>query len=635
MSSRVYESIIKVGATISKAFSTDTKNAAESLKKLSEQTKKLKDAEKAAASYKKLDDAVSKSKAKYDQASAALHRLQAAERAAGESTKESTKWRKAGERAVAKAAREMDRATKSAEKNAKALREMGVDTAKLAKEQERLAKTLAATERQEKSLERFEKSRERLFGKKREHEPLFKKAGEQVKGIGESVLHLAEGALVAGEAMHLLVDHTIHAGSEIGETAEKLGIGAKALQELRYGASQSGAEVGSLDIALRRMAVSVGHFKAKKGKGGALEIPGLQSLDKSAAENAAAVNPFKTIGLDAKKLALLKPEEQIKKIADGLSKLKTHSDRAAAAQLIFGKGAAEILPFLAEGSEGIEKLAKNANKYGGVLSGDTVAASIAAEKASKDMNLALGGLTNTLGAALLPVATRTFKEISEWVSKNRADIGKWAQSTAAWVENKAIPAILKFGAEIKALGAKVIGLVSGAANLVGGFHNLAVIVAAMRFAPLIKTLGQIAVKGVDAAAALFKLAAANKAANAVGAGEVGPSVAKSDSLSKYIPVVGTAIAAGLAAQQLEVPGIGGGFTFADLGTGGSGFNDEKFKQLAIDRGAIGGGGGKTEININTPVIVGGGARSDLKSALEKNNEHVLDLYDNDRLSFAR
>jgi hypothetical protein len=519
--SRIYQTAIAIGATISKAFGSDVRNAAESIKKLSEATKQLKGAEKSAAAFKKLDDEVTRSKRRYDTASEALRRLDAAERAAGGATKESTKWRKAGERAVAASARQFDRASAAAQKNAEALHKLGVDTSKLASEQDRLTRALAATERQEKSLEHYEHARERLFGKKKEKTPLFEKAGEQFKSVGETVLHLTEGALVAGEAMHLLVEKTMHAGAEVGESAEKLGIGARALQELRYGARQTGAEVEDLDRALGKMAINIGKHKIAKGKGGggAAAIPGLQMLGLGGkGDGAAAADPFKQIGLKAKDLAGLKPEEQLKKIAEGMLKLKTHAEKAAIAQEIFGKGATAILPFLAEGAEGIEKLSKSANKYGGVLSDESVAAAVEAEKASKDMNLALGGLANTLGAVLLPTAVKAFKGIAKWVGENRGQIKKWGEGAAKWIEDKGIPAFKHIAAEVQTFGGKVLWLVNGAAKLTGGFGNLAIVVAGLRLAPLAVTLGKIGIEGTKAAIAIFKYVAAKKAAAALGGG---------------------------------------------------------------------------------------------------------------------
>ena len=153
--SRVYTTAIAIGATIAKAFGGDVRNAAGSLKKLADATKQLKAAEKSASAFKKLDDEVGRAKGRLDTASAALRKLDASERAAGGATAESTKWRKAGNREVASASRQFDRATKAAQKNAEALRAMGVDTSKLTSEQQRLAHSLEATERQEKALERY------------------------------------------------------------------------------------------------------------------------------------------------------------------------------------------------------------------------------------------------------------------------------------------------------------------------------------------------------------------------------------------------------------------------------------------------------------------------------------------------
>lgn len=567
MAGKTYTTAIEIGAQIARAFRGDTLNAAKALDKLTESTKKLKEAEKVATSYKKLDDAVKSSKTNLDRTSEALRRIRQAEMDAGGATKESTKWRHAGERAVANASREFDRSTKAANKNAEALRKVGIDTAKLAQEQERLARTLSATERAEKQLEKFQHSRERLFGKKKEHEPLFAQGKEQLKGIGESVLHLAEVGLVAGETLHLLAERTIKAGADIGETAEKLGIGARALQELRYGASQSGAEVGALDKALGKMAVSIGKSKAAKGKAGGLLLGGVQMSDLKTAGAAGKLDPFKKIGLSSKELASLKPDEQLKKIADGMLKLKTHDDKAAVAQAIFGKGAKEILPYLAEGAEGIEKLSKAANKYGGVLSDESVEAAIVAEKASKDMNLALSGLTNTIGAALLPVMTKAFRGISQWAADNREQIQKWAIDIAKWIEGTAIPAVFRIAAEVKAFGGKMLWLVEGAAKLTGGFGNLAIVLAGLRLAPLVMTFGKIGIEGTKAAIALVRYVAAQKAmAIATGTGNLSSTL-----LGALGPLAAFAAAAGavaLAIHQITA-------AVQELGGAGAVWNDLK------------------------------------------------------------
>lgn len=560
--SRTYETAIKIGATISKAFKSDTYNAASALEKLAKASKQLKEADKAAAAFKKLDDQVTKAKAKYDTATEALRALKDAERAAGGATKESTQWRKAGERAVASAARQLDRATKAADKNREALQKLGVDTSKLTSEQERLTRALAATERQEKALASYEKSRERLFGA-RSKTPLMQKAGAQIRGVASDAMFLGSAAVGAGGALAALVVHTIKTGDEIGDTADKLGIGATQLQELRYGARQSGAEVGALDIALRKMAATVGKQKTINAKTpGPLAVGGFQMFAFTKSPNAEKNDPFAQLGLNAAKLSKLAPQEQLKKIADAMAKLKTHDDRAAVAQQIFGKGAAEILPFLAEGSKGIERLAKDAHKYGGVLSEEAIKNADLADKAMRDAEMAVGGLVTTLTADLIPVATDVFKTFAGYVADNRAQIKQWASTAAKWITGTGIPAFKNITHEVITFGGKVLWLVNGAAKLTGGFGNLALVVGGLRIAPLALTFGKIGIEATKAAIAVVRYVAAAKAAQAAGGGIPGVNNAVAAATGKLI---------GLAANAAMVAGA------AAIGYAIGSYLDEKYK----------------------------------------------------------
>jgi hypothetical protein len=239
------------------------------------------------------------------------------------------------------------------------------------------------------------------------------------------------------------------------------------------------------------MLVTVGKFKnakAKKGGGSGLELGGVQMLGTGAGEGGggAEADPFKRIGLNAKKLATLKPDDQLKAIADGMKQLKTQADRAAVAQAIFGKGAVQLLPFLSEGSAGIDKLSAAANKFGGVMSDDAVRAADEADHAMIDAKMAIAGLTTTLSVSFLPVATKAFKTFSEWVSNNRGQIQAWAQSTAKWIEGKGIPTLLKIGEAVKTITEKVSAFIDKI-----GTGNVAIGLAAVRLAPLAKTLLEI------------------------------------------------------------------------------------------------------------------------------------------------
>ncbi len=49
-----------------------------------------------------------------------------------------------------------------------------------------------------------------------------------------------------------LVDRSISAADAIGKTADRIGVGVEALQELRFAAKAAGIEQGTLDMALQR-----------------------------------------------------------------------------------------------------------------------------------------------------------------------------------------------------------------------------------------------------------------------------------------------------------------------------------------------------------------------------------------------
>jgi len=613
--SKIYETAVKIHASISKAFKGDAEKAAGALTKLSGAAKQLQSAEKAAGSVKKLTAAVAASKAKYNAASEALQKLKAAETEAGKATKESTKERKLAEKELKKYAKEMDRATKAAEKNAAA------------------SKSLPQA--------RYEAARAKLFGERKQGGPLAEKAGAQFGGITRDIAAVATVATAAGAAMVGLMMKSLKAGDEIGDTAEKLGIGAQALQELRYGAAQSGAEAGALDKALVKLAVNIGKVNSAKKKGGGGltgEAGGLQFLGGLTDPKAAPVDPFKTIHLSAKKLAGLKPDQQLRLIADGIKKLKTHSEQAAAAQAILGKtGSAQLLPFLKEGSAGIDKLSAAAHKYGGIMTKEQVDAADAADKAMRDAEMAFNGVANTLGSALLPTAVKVFGEFSTWVAENKGAIKEWAATTATWIETKAIPAIVKIAGEVKWCAEKAFALADGVASLVGGFGNLAIVVAAMRLAPLVVTIIQM---GVAAAASGVSLSAF-----------VAPL------LVAAAPIVATAAAlaaVGIAINEIvgavrELGGLGRVWDdFKEWSTNDKGpatsHGNKKFAEMQAENSRRLSAGQNESVgafSFSPTINVGGASKEELSSNIDKANaktkQAALDAYDNrnaSRLAFS-
>ena len=87
------------------------------------------------------------------------------------------------------------------------------------------------------------------------------RASGGLKGLGRQAELLRTGIRTLGGALAgvatvgglgALIDRSISAADAIGKTADKIGVGVEALQELRFAAKASGVEQQTLDMALQR-----------------------------------------------------------------------------------------------------------------------------------------------------------------------------------------------------------------------------------------------------------------------------------------------------------------------------------------------------------------------------------------------
>lgn len=540
---RVYESALRLSATISKTFKPEALSAAAAVARLAGETSKLKKAHAATEQYHKLAGEIGAARERFNAASEALARLKAAEEAAGGATRESTKWRRAGERAVAAAERQLGRATKAAEANAKALRAAGVDSSKLSEEQVRLAAALERTERRARLAstvnQHFGKTLEGLYERAKKYSSVEGSAGKVKEAVGGLISDVTKLVAVGGGAaatLFALAKHTGEVGHELDVTATRLGTTTDALQLLRAAGKRAGVDVEALDTGLGKLSVNLGKVIAAKAKGGKSglsgEIGGLQFLGlPGVAANNNAVDPFKHLGLSAKALAQQKPEEQVKRIADGIAKLKTHAEQAAAVVQIFGKGGLAMLPLLAKGSKGIEEYYAQARASGKLLTTEQIENAKKFHLAYLQVGSSVEAVRNTLGAALLPVVTKVLGQFNEWISKNRDKVKQWAAQLAAWLEGKAIPAVMKLVPQVVALVSKVVSWIETGARLTGGLGNLAAAIAAVRLLPLVASTGSLIINLARVGVALAPLAAQAGIAFAPFIAAIGPFVALAAALT--------------------------------------------------------------------------------------------------------
>jgi hypothetical protein len=160
------------------------------------------------------------------------------------------------------------------------------------------------------------------------------------------------GARVLRGAVSGLMD-TASMMDEVGKSSDKIGIATESLISLRWAAKQSGIEFDSLEKSLIKMSRNLSEVASGGGK--------------------AVSDSLGEIGLSARQLMTLKPEDQIGRIADGLNALPNQADKIRIAMDIFGKAGADMLPLLNEGSAGMREFVKEAGEMGMIFSREDAA----------------------------------------------------------------------------------------------------------------------------------------------------------------------------------------------------------------------------------------------------------------------
>lgn len=163
-------------------------------------------------------------------------------------------------------------------------------------------------------------------------------SGLAVFEIGASLLKGVEASTIG------LVHSQMEAIDATAKLSDTIGISTKALTQLQYASSYSGTSVDDLSAGLIKMNKNLAEAAAS-GTGGAADA-------------------LKQMGLNAQGLLKLPTNEALGKIADGLNAIPNAAQRGAAAQEIFGKGFAPLMPLLKEGSEGLKRFAAEADKMG-------------------------------------------------------------------------------------------------------------------------------------------------------------------------------------------------------------------------------------------------------------------------------
>jgi hypothetical protein len=258
----------------------------------------------------------------------------------------------------------------------------------------------------------------------------------KMAGLGRTAAGL--GAALLGAVSVQAIKSSLDYAASLGEVAAAAGVTVEQLQVYRQLATQVNLTQEQMDKSLGKLTLSLG----KAALGSKTEKDALEGLNIALEDGEGNVRSTNDVLLD---------------LADRISKIQDPAKQAAAAYALFGRQGQKLIPLLAQGREGLEEFAKQAEESGSIIGTDL---SNAADRASDKMAL----LNEQLKARFAGVVAENANAIFTLANALGTLAGK-------------IPDFLsKYGKVVSLLSGAALGsrfglpgaLVGGAAGLAGG-----------------------------------------------------------------------------------------------------------------------------------------------------------------------
>ncbi|MEN6480961.1 MAG: hypothetical protein ABFD29_02135 [Anaerolineaceae bacterium] len=257
----------------------------------------------------------------------------------------------------------------------------------------------------------------------------FKSALSGIGNVGKLAVKAIAGIAVAagaataavGGAIAGMVVKATDAAGELVDMSLKTGLSVKTLQELSYVGGQVGTDIDTVASSLAKFTRSMGDAKeGTKQYKDAFEKLGIPITDTNG-----ELRDSRTVMFEA---------------LDALGKMPNETEREALALDLFGRSAMELNPLIKAGSEELNRLTKEANKNGSVMSDKNVFALEALGDMFDGLKKSLKGMTGTFAAAFLPEITKITGKAQEFIGKlstiistSGGDFGKMAQGVSGLI----------------------------------------------------------------------------------------------------------------------------------------------------------------------------------------------------------
>ncbi|MGO2009227.1 MAG: hypothetical protein ACTH24_14270, partial [Vreelandella alkaliphila] len=242
-----------------------------------------------------------------------------------------------------------------------------------------------------------------------------KKFGNDAERAGRQLTEIDRGAGVATRGIETLrraaapiagaiagmfaantLQNQINWGDQLQKTNLRIGASTEALSQYNYVASLSGVEFGQLTTAWQRQT---------------------RRIAEAAAGTGVASKALDRLGLSAKDLNQLAPEEQFERIAAAMQNVESSSERVALAQKLWDSEGVKLVQIVNQGSDAIASMRAEADALGLTISQDTANAMATYNDEVDKLKFAAQGLSQTLAAELIPSMTEGLQATSAFIQE--------------------------------------------------------------------------------------------------------------------------------------------------------------------------------------------------------------------------
>lgn len=266
-------------------------------------------------------------------------------------------------------------------------------------------------------------------------------------------------------------------GEEIQKGALRAGMSVQQYQRMKYVAEQSGVAMEGMEASLSKLNKNLGETAAGKNK----NLAGLFGRLHLSVRDANG---------QVKSAIDLLPA-----LSDAFQRNENPAIRARMGMALFGKGYAEILPLLSDGSKEISENINRLNRIKGVFGPEEVNGARELGKSFKDLQLVSKGFQMTIAKELAPVIRPLVDDLVKWWAANKkivaSQVGRMAKDFANWIKGIDFKKLKDDAKSFAHNVGRLVSMLGGAKNALIGILMIKNIQTIAAFASLIGSTARL------------------------------------------------------------------------------------------------------------------------------------------------